>query len=78
MNDQGKKVKEAGPSIPVEVQGFEGVPEAGEEFFAVADEKLARRIAEMRATKQRERDQASESKVTLEPSCRAAPPTRRP
>ena len=66
MNDQGKKVKEAGPSIPVEVQGFEGVPEAGEEFFAVADEKLARRIAEMRATKQRERDLASESKVTLE------------
>ena len=66
MNDQGKKVKEAGPSIPVEVQGFEGVPEAGEEFFAVADEKLARRIAEMRATKQRERDLSSESKVTLE------------
>ena len=66
MNDQGKKVKEAGPSIPVEVQGFEGVPEAGEEFFAAADEKLARRIAEMRATKQRERDLASESKVTLE------------
>ena len=54
------------------------MPEAGEEFFAVADEKLARRIAEMRATKQRERDLASESKVTLETSCRAAPPTRRP
>ena len=66
MNDQGKKVKEAGPSIPVEVQGCDGVPDAGEEFFAVADEKLARRIAEMRATKQRERDLASESKVTLE------------
>ncbi|WP_165065490.1 translation initiation factor IF-2 [Desulfovibrio sp. ZJ200] len=65
-NDQGKKVKEAGPSLPVEVQGFEGVPEAGEEFFVVADEKLARRIADSRAAKQRERDLASESRVTLE------------
>jgi len=66
FNDQGKKVKEAGPSIPVEVQGFEGVPEAGEEFVCVADEKLARRIADARAVKQRERDLAKESKVTLE------------
>jgi len=66
FNDQGKKVKEAGPAIPVEVQGFEGVPEAGEEFVCVADEKLARRIADARAIKQRERDLAKESKVTLE------------
>jgi translation initiation factor IF-2 len=50
----------------VEVQGFEGVPEAGEEFVCVADEKLARRIADTRAIKQRERDLAKESKVTLE------------
>ena len=66
FSDQGKKVKEASPSIPVEVQGFEGVPEAGEEFVCVADEKLARRIADTRAMKQRERDLAKESKVTLE------------
>ena len=66
MSDQGKKVKEAGPSLPVEVQGFEGVPEAGEEFFVVSDEKVARRIADSRAVKQRERDLASESRVTLE------------
>lgn len=66
MSDQGKKVKDAGPSLPVEVQGFEGVPEAGEEFFVVNDEKLARRIADSRAIKQRERDLASESRVTLE------------
>ena len=65
-NDQGKKVKEAGPSLPVEVQGFEGVPEAGEEFFVVADEKVARRIADARMVKQRERELASESRVTLE------------
>ncbi|MBQ7739389.1 MAG: translation initiation factor IF-2 [Desulfovibrionaceae bacterium] len=66
LNDQGKKVKEAGPSIPVEVQGVEGVPEAGEEFVVVQDEKLARRIADARAAKQRERELAKESKVTLE------------
>ena len=66
FNDQGKKVKEAGPSMPVEVQGFDGVPEAGEEFICVADEKVARRIAETRATKQRERELAREHKVTLE------------
>ena len=66
LSDQGKKVKEAGPSIPVEVQGFDGVPEAGEEFFSVADEKLARRIADARAVKQREKELAKESRVTLE------------
>ncbi len=66
FNDQGKKVKEAGPSMPVEVQGFEGVPEAGEEFICLADEKNARRIAETRALKQRERELAKESKITLE------------
>ncbi len=66
FDDQGKKVNEAGPSMPVEVQGFEGVPEAGEEFVSVADEKLARRIAASRAIKQREKELARESKVTLE------------
>jgi translation initiation factor IF-2 len=65
-NDQGKKVKSAGPSLPLEVQGFEGVPDAGEEFVVLEDEKLARRIADSLATKQRERDLASESRVTLE------------
>ncbi|MDR2574032.1 MAG: translation initiation factor IF-2 [Desulfovibrio sp.] len=65
-NDQGKKVKLTGPSIPVEVQGFEGVPDAGEEFIVLEDEKLARRIADSMAAKQRERDLASESRITLE------------
>ena len=66
LNDQGKKVREAGPSIPVEVQGFTGVPDAGEVFAAVADEKVARRIADSRAILQREKELASETKVTLE------------
>jgi len=66
FDDQGHKIKEAGPAMPVEVQGFEGVPEAGDEFVGVEDEKVARRIAETRATKQRERELGKASKVTLE------------
>ncbi|WP_446424321.1 translation initiation factor IF-2 [Mailhella sp.] len=66
FNDQGRKIKEAGPSMPVEIQGFDGVPEAGEEFVVLADEKTARRIAETRATKQREKELAKVSRVTLE------------
>ncbi len=66
FNDQGKKVKEAGPTMPVEVQGFEGVPEAGDEFASLVDEKVARRIAESRQLKNREKTLAKESKVTLE------------
>lgn len=52
--------------MPVEVQGFEGVPEAGEEFICITDEKAARRIAETRTVKQREKALAKESRVTLE------------
>ncbi|WP_294555703.1 translation initiation factor IF-2 [uncultured Mailhella sp.] len=66
FNDQGRKIKEAGPSMPVEIQGFEGVPEAGEEFVCLDDEKTARRIAESRATKLREKELAKVSRVTLE------------
>ncbi|MBQ4076407.1 MAG: translation initiation factor IF-2 [Mailhella sp.] len=66
FNDQGRKIKEAGPSMPVEIQGFDGVPEAGEEFVVLADEKTARRIAESRATKLREKELAKSSRVTLE------------
>ena len=66
FDDQGKKVKSAGPSIPVEVQGFEGVPEAGEEFICITDEKAARRIADTRAVKHREKALAKESRITLE------------
>ncbi|GHV55072.1 hypothetical protein FACS1894206_09060 [Deltaproteobacteria bacterium] len=66
FDDQGKKVKSAGPSTPVEVQGSEGVPEAGEEFICITDEKAARRIADTRAVKHREKALAKESRVTLE------------
>ncbi|GFK92713.1 Translation initiation factor IF-2 [Fundidesulfovibrio magnetotacticus] len=66
FDDQGRKIKHAGPAMPVEVQGFEGVPEAGEVFSCVEDEKVARRIAETRMHKQRERELGKATKLTLE------------
>ena len=42
LDDRGNRVKEAGPSVPVEVLGLSGIPEAGEIFEVVADEKTAR------------------------------------
>jgi len=73
FNDQGKKIKKAGPAMPVEVQGFDGLPEAGDEFVCVGDEKVARRIADERQMKQRERELAKESKVTLESFLKSKP-----
>ncbi|MGH7186452.1 MAG: translation initiation factor IF-2, partial [Pseudomonadota bacterium] len=67
VNDHGAKVKEAGPSIPVEVIGLPGVPGAGDLFVAVKDERVAREIAEARAQKQRAADiYAGPGKVTLD------------
>jgi translation initiation factor IF-2 len=66
FNDQGLQIKSAGPAMPAEIQGFEGIPEAGDEFVIVKDEKVARKIAEERRVKHRDRELAKESKVTLE------------
>ncbi len=66
FNDRGDKITKAGPSIPVEVQGFEGVPNAGDAFVIVENEKVAKRISENRQTKYREQELAKETKLTLE------------
>jgi len=66
VDDRGNRLDEAGPSMPVEVQGLSGVPMAGDEFFAVADEKLAKQVGLHRARKQRVRELAKTSKLTLE------------
>ncbi len=66
FDDKGKKVKDAGPAFPVEVQGFDGLAESGDEFVVVADEKIARRIAQSRMTKEREKALAKATKVTLD------------
>ncbi|MBI5519520.1 MAG: translation initiation factor IF-2 [Desulfovibrio sp.] len=73
FNDQGRKIKQAGPAIPVEIQGFDVVPEAGDEFVVVADDKVARKIAETRAAKQREKDMVGKSKLTLESFLSSSP-----
>ncbi|MBP5231396.1 MAG: translation initiation factor IF-2, partial [Clostridia bacterium] len=64
-NDKGQTVKEAGPSIPVEITGLSEVPNAGDPFFAVKDEKAARELAEQRKTEAKEAKQAT-SKVSLD------------
>jgi translation initiation factor IF-2 len=66
INDQGKRVRKAGPSMPVEVIGFSGVPQVGTEFICVEDEKKAKSIGEYWIRKERERDLSVSSKITLE------------
>ncbi len=66
INDQGKRVKEAGPAMPVEVIGFSGVPQVSAEFTCVEDEKKARSIGEYWMRKERERELSASSKITLE------------
>ena len=65
-DDKGKKVKEATPSIPVEVIGFSGVPDAGDDFVVLAEERLAKQISLQRAEKTRDMELAKSSKVTLD------------
>jgi translation initiation factor IF-2 len=67
VSDTGAKVLEAGPSVPVEVNGLPGVPAAGDQFVVVADERVAREVAEDRLQKQRTTELASGSgRVTLD------------
>jgi translation initiation factor IF-2 len=65
-DDMGDRVDSAGPSVPVEIQGLSGVPMAGDDFMALADEKVARQVSSHRAQKQRIRELAQSSKLTLE------------
>jgi translation initiation factor IF-2 len=65
-NELGKKVKEAGPSTPVEILGLDSPPEAGEEFVVVADERKAREVANFRAEKEREARQQRQQAAKLE------------
>jgi len=54
INDQGKPVKEAGPSTPVEILGLSGVPDSGDEMLVVETERKAREVADFRKTRDRE------------------------
>ena len=66
FDDRGNRVTEAGPSVPVEVLGLEGVPEAGSSFVVMQDEARARQIAESRRDKMREESLAGSARLTLE------------
>ncbi len=66
FDDRGEKVDEVPPGLPAEVQGFNGVPEAGDEFIVLEDERKAKQIAMMRQQKVREAGMARISRVTLE------------
>ncbi len=66
INEEGQRLKEAGPSVAVSVLGLNGVPEAGWEFSSVDDEKAARVLAEERAQIAKTESLESRSKVTLE------------
>ncbi len=67
FDDQERPVREAGPSTPVEILGLPGVPEAGEQFYVIQDEKQAREIALMRSEQlKKEKLMASSKRVTLE------------
>ena len=66
VDDKGRKVNEAGPSVPVEIMGLAEAPQAGDAFDAVSDERLARELVEQRKQKQKEEQFKSFEKVTLE------------
>ncbi|MGI1660504.1 MAG: translation initiation factor IF-2, partial [Desulfitobacterium sp.] len=66
VDDKGRRVKKAGPSMPVEVQGLNEVPIAGQVFHVVEDEKHARQIAEARANERKAEEVRQISKVSLE------------
>ena len=66
LDDKGKKVKEAGPSVPVEITGLSDVPTGGDIFNVVSDERLARELVEQRKTAQKEEMFNAQTKVTLD------------
>ena len=66
VDDKGQKVKKAKPSTPVEIIGMPDVPDAGDIFYVVEEEKVAKQLAEKRRIKQREENLNASSRVTLE------------
>ncbi len=66
LDYKGRDIQEAGPSIPVEVQGLSGVPSAGDEFVVVTDEKMARSVSQVRALKARESELGANTKISLD------------
>ena len=66
IDDKGKRVEEAGPSVPVEILGMSSVPDGGDPFYVVEDEKKARDVAEERVNKAKAEALASAQKASLD------------
>jgi translation initiation factor IF-2 len=66
VNDLGRRVKEVGPSTPVEITGLNDVPQAGDQFMVFADEKKARQVGEARASKQIDEQRREGAKLSLD------------
>ena len=66
LGDSGGPLESAGPSIPIEVLGLSGVPMAGDEFIALADEKSAKQVSMYRMKKQRTKELAQSSRLSLD------------
>lgn len=66
VNDLGRRVKEAGPSTPVEVTGLSDVPQAGDRFVVFDDEKTARHVGEARASQALQAQRSVHTRVNLE------------
>ena len=66
VNDLGRRVKEAGPSTPVEITGLSEVPQAGDRFVVFEDEKTARQVGESRATTMVQEQRTEKTRVTLD------------
>ena len=66
IDDKGKTVKVAGPSVPVEILGLDDVPQAGDELNAVEDERMARNLADQRREKQRQEILNANARVNLD------------
>ena len=65
-NDKGKQLTDAGPSVPVEIIGLDEVPQAGDELNAVADERMARELADQRKNKAKDEIFKANAKVSLD------------
>lgn len=66
LNSKGKRIKKAGPSTAVEIQGLNSVPDAGDQFFAVSSDKEARDLGTARQERKREEYMKQTSKISLE------------
>jgi translation initiation factor IF-2 len=66
LNDRGAQMTSAGPSMPIEIIGLTGVPNAGDEFIALADEKNAKQVSTHRIQKQRSLELAKTSRLSLD------------